>query len=201
MIKRILFGTTKRSAITIVSTLAIVTIGILGVVAYNKQQNDGSVTVYSSSREGSAPKTSTSSSSGVDENDKFYREALATLEESDKPVKDTEKIQAVQKAIQTAQDKVLASDKVVDVTGDYDNKLSMTDSSMVLTFAIICKTNNYRVQKVEVFESKSVDVLQYVITMTNDTGKNCYLAGNYNTYAGLLQIVSYHGGEVGATGG
>lgn len=202
MIKKTLFGTAKRSFITVVSSLTVITIGILGVIAYNKMQHDDTVTVYSSSRSGDTPtSSSTSSSTEIDENQQYYREALATLEKSDTPVEDTNQVNAVKNAVQTAQEAMNALDKIADATGTFDNKLSATTTEMVLTFAIICKTNNYKMETVDVFESDSADVLQFVITMTNETGKNCYIAGNYNKYAGLLQLASYHGGEVGATYG
>lgn len=173
---------------------------ILGAVAFTKiKSSNNKGLTYSSSRE--VVQSSSSDMEKVSENEKKFSEALATLEKSDKEITDDTKINTVYSAIETAQNSMLNLSNMSEVKGNIDNKLAMTDSSMVLTFAIICRVNNYRLSKVDVYESKSDDVLQFVATFESDGKDNCYLSGNYNTYADSLQIASYHGGEVGATFG
>lgn len=131
---------------------------------------------------------------------KNHREALDTLEMPDSPASKKDTI-AVKAAFLTAQRAAKKCDRVADFKGTIENCMSMTSAPVAVTFAMAVSINNYSVDTVEVYQSKNPDVVQYVVGLKSKGKEKNYWAGNYNIYAKQLQLVSYHGGELGATYG
>lgn len=148
------------------------------------------------------PSSSSSDEEELSSDDEHRLEALATLEKSDEPA-DNQYVQEVREAFSTAENAVKqcqVSD-IIDFKGTIDNKLSMTYQDMAQTYAIAVIVNNYSLDTVEVYNSKNPDVVQFVVGLKSEGKEENYWAGNYNIYAKQIRLISYHGGELGATYG
>lgn len=134
--------------------------------------------------------------------EKNYRKAKLKLEHPYTAAGPEDK-QKVADAVEIAVAAMKEDQKVAEVKGTYENRLSMTQNAMVQTFGMAFKINGYQydASQLEVLKSNSSDVVQFILVLKKEGQENCYFIGNFNTSVQQLQIERYIGGQLGATYG
>lgn len=133
----------------------------------------------------------------VTEDDKSYNEAFRALE------------MAGHKAEPSIEKEVKEAFKVVikecrrakDLEFDYsiENHLKMATHDMIIAFAVALQQNGYdvNVDDIEVYESKSAGVVQFIVKSTKKGEDSIFWVGNYYTSEQQVNIKRYYGGHVG----
>ena len=129
--------------------------------------------------------------------DKNYNTALSSLEmpghkvkpEIEKEVKEAFKV--VIKECKTA--------NILEIDFSHEKHLKMAKQDMIMSFAVSFQQNGYdvNVDDIEVYESKSSDVVQFIVKSTKKGEDSIFWVGNYNTMAHQVSISNYYGGKVG----
>ena len=172
------------------------------------------IAIFSPDKKAEEPKTSqttqrelseSSFSSEVREetsDEKNYRKAKLKLEHPYTAAGPEDK-QKVADAVEIAVAAMKEDQKVAEVKGTYENRLSMTQNAMVQTFGMAFKINGYQydASQLEVLKSNSSDVVQFILVLKKEGQENCYFIGNFNTSVQQLQLERYIGGRLGATYG
>ena len=134
---------------------------------------------------------------GITEDDRNYNEALSALE------------MAGHKAESSIEKEVKEAFKVVikecrrakDLEFDYsiENHLKMATHDMIIAFAVALQQNGYdvNVDDIEVYESKSAGVVQFIVKSTKKDADSIFWVGNYYTSEQQVNIKRYYGGHVG----
>ena len=133
----------------------------------------------------------------ITEDDKSYNEAFRALE------------MAGHKAEPSIEKEVKEAFKVVikecrrakDLEFDYsiENHLKMATHDMIIAFAVALQQNGYdvNVDDIEVYESKSSGVVQFIVKTTKKGEDSIFWVGNYYTSEDQVDIRRYYGGHVG----
>lgn len=133
----------------------------------------------------------------ITEDDRNYNEALSALE------------MAGHKAEPSIEKEVKEAFKVVikecrrakDLEFDYsiENHLKMATHDMIIAFAVALQQNGYdvNVDDIEVYESKSSGVVQFIVKSTKKGEDSICWVGNYYTSEQQVNIKRYYGGHVG----
>lgn len=133
----------------------------------------------------------------ITEDDRNYNEALSALE------------MAGHKAEPSIEKEVKEAFKVVikecrrakDLEFDYsiENHLKMATHDMIIAFAVALQQNGYdvNVDDIEVYESKSAGVVQFIVKSTKKGEDSIFWVGNYYTSEQQVNIKRYYGGHVG----
>ncbi len=133
----------------------------------------------------------------ITEDDRNYNEALSALE------------MAGHKAEPSIEKEVKEAFKVVikecrrakDLEFDYsiENHLKMATHDMIIAFAVALQQNGYdvNVDDIEVYESKSAGVVQFIVKSTKKDADSIFWVGNYYTSEQQVNIKRYYGGHVG----
>ena len=133
----------------------------------------------------------------ITEDDRNYNEALSALE------------MAGHKAEPSIEKEVKEAFKVVikecrrakDLEFDYsiENHLKMATHDMIIAFAVALQQNGYdvNVDDIEVYESKSAGVVQFIVKSTKKDEDSIFWVGNYYTSEQQVNIKRYYGGHVG----
>ena len=133
----------------------------------------------------------------ITEDDRNYNEALSALE------------MAGHKAEPSIEKEVKEAFKVVikecrrakDLEFDYsiENHLKMAKRDMIVSFAVALQQNEYdvNVDDIEVYESKSSGVVQFIVKSTKKDADSIFWVGNYMTQEHQVSIERYYGGHVG----
>lgn len=133
----------------------------------------------------------------ITEDDKSYNEAFRALE------------MAGHKASPSIEKEVKEAFKVVikecrrakDLEFDYtiENHLIMAKRDMIVSFAVALQQNEYdvNVDDIEVYESKSSGVVQFILKTTKKDAESIFWVGNYMTQEHQVSIERYYGGHVG----
>lgn len=133
----------------------------------------------------------------IAEDDKSYNEAFRALEMAghkaspsiEKEVKEAFKV--VIKECRRAKD--------LEFNYTIENHLIMAKRDMIVSFAVALQQNGYdvNVDDIEVYESKTSDVVQFILKTTKKDAESIFWVGNYNTLAHQVSIERYYGGHVG----
>ena len=133
----------------------------------------------------------------ITEDDKSYNEAFKSLEMAghkvdpsiEKEVKDAFKV--VIKECKTA--------NILEIDFSHEKHLKMAKQDMIMSFAVSFQQNEYdvNVDDIEVYESKTSDVVQFIVKSTKKGEDSIFWVGNYNTLAHQVSIERYYGGHVG----
>lgn len=133
----------------------------------------------------------------VTEDDKSYNKAFKSLEMAghkvdpsiEKEVKDAFKV--VIKECKTA--------NILEIDYSMEKHLKMARQDMIMSFAVSFQQNEYdvNVDDIEVYESKTSDVVQFIVKSTKKGEDSIFWTGNYNTIAHQVSIEHYYGGHVG----
>lgn len=133
----------------------------------------------------------------ITEDDKSYNEAFRALElgghkvdpSIEKEVKDAFKV--VIKECKTA--------NILEIDYSIGKHLKMATHDMIMSFAVALQQNEYdvNVDDIEVYESKSSGVVQFIVKSTKKGEESIFWTGNYNTLAHQVSISHYYGGHVG----
>lgn len=133
----------------------------------------------------------------ITEDDRSYNEALSALE------------MAGHKASPSIEKEVKEAFKVVinecrrakDLEFNYtiENHLIMAKRDMIIAFAVALQQNEYdvNVDDIEVYESKSSGVVQFILKTTKKDAESIFWVGNYMTQEHQVSIERYYGGHVG----
>lgn len=133
----------------------------------------------------------------ITEDDKSYNEAFRALElgghkvdpSIEKEVKDAFKV--VIKECKTA--------NILEIDYSIGNHLKMATHDMIMSFAVALQQNEYdvNVDDIEVYESKSSGVVQFIVKTTKKGEDSIFWVGNYYTSEEQVDIRRYYGGHVG----
>lgn len=133
----------------------------------------------------------------ITEDDRNYNEALSALEMAghkaepsiEKEVKEAFKV--VIKECKTA--------NILEIDYSIEKHLKMANHDMIMSFAVALQQNEYdvNVDDIEVYESKTSDVVQFIVKSTKKDADSIFWVGNYNTLAHQVSIERYYGGHVG----
>lgn len=176
-------------------SVTVVTIGaIIYIQHVNKPQQEAQTT--ETTEEKKAPEQ-TAERVVITEDDRNYNEALSALE------------MAGHKAEPSIEKEVKEAFKVVikecrrakDLEFDYsiENHLKMATHDMIIAFAVALQQNGYdvNVDDIEVYESKSAGVVQFIVKSTKKDEDSIFWVGNYYTSEQQVNIKRYYGGHVG----
>lgn len=133
----------------------------------------------------------------ITEDDKSYNEAFRALEMAghkaspsiEKEVKEAFKV--VIKECRRAKD--------LEFNYTIENHLIMAKRDMIVSFAVALQQNEYdvNVDDIEVYESKSSGVVQFILKTTKKDAESIFWVGNYMTQEHQVSIERYYGGHVG----
>ena len=133
----------------------------------------------------------------ITEDDKSYNEAFRALElgghkaepSIEKEVKEAFKV--VIKECKTA--------NILEIDYSHEKHLKTANHDMIMSFAVALQQNEYdvNVDDIEVYESKTSDVVQFIVKSTKKDADSIFWVGNYNTLAHQVSIERYYGGHVG----
>ena len=133
----------------------------------------------------------------ITEDDKSYNEAFRVLElgghkvdpSIEKEVKDAFKV--VIKECKTA--------NILEIDYSIGKHLKMATHDMIMSFAVALQQNEYdvNVDDIEVYESKSSGVVQFIVKTTKKGEDSIFWVGNYYTSEDQVDIRRYYGGHVG----
>lgn len=133
----------------------------------------------------------------ITEDDKSYNEAFRALElgghkvdpSIEKEVKDAFKV--VIKECKTA--------NILEIDYSIGKHLKMATHDMIMSFAVALQQNEYdvNVDDIEVYESKSSGVVQFIVKSTKKDADSIFWVGNYYTSEQQVNIKRYYGGHVG----
>lgn len=176
-------------------SVTVVTVGAIIYIQYvNKPQQETQTT--ETTEEKKAPEQ-TAERVVITEDDRSYNEALSALEMAghkaepsiEKEVKDAFKV--VIKECRRAKD--------LEFDYSIENHLKMAKRDMIIAFAVALQQNEYdvNVDDIEVYESKTSDVVQFIVKSTKKGEDSIFWVGNYNTLAHQVSIERYYGGHVG----
>lgn len=184
----------KLLLIGLLSVIVVTTGAIIYIQHRNKTQQEAQTT--ETTEEKKAPEK-TAERVVITEDDRSYNEALSALE------------MAGHKASPSIEKEVKEAFKVVikecrrakDLEFDYtiENHLIMAKRDMIVSFAVALQQNGYdvNVDDIEVYESKTSDVVQFILKTTKKDAESIFWVGNYNTLAHQVSIERYYGGHVG----
>lgn len=133
----------------------------------------------------------------ITEDDRNYNEALSALEMAghkaepsiEKEVKEAFKV--VIKECKTA--------NILEIDYSIGKHLKMANHDMIMSFAVALQQNEYdvNVDDIEVYESKSSGVVQFIVKSTKKDADSIFWVGNYMTQEHQVSIERYYGGHVG----
>ena len=88
---------------------------------------------------------------------------------------------------------------ILEIDFSMGKHLKMADRAPIRSFAVSFQQNGYdvNVYDIEVYESKSSDVVQFIVKSTKKGEDSIFWVGNYNTLAHQVSISNYYGGKVG----
>lgn len=133
----------------------------------------------------------------ITEDDKSYNEAFRALEKAGHKVDPS-----IEKEVKDAFKVVIKECKrAKDLEFDYsiENHLIMAKRDMIVSFAVALQQNEYdvNVDDIEVYESKSSGVVQFIVKSTKKDADSIFWVGNYMTQEHQVSIERYYGGHVG----
>ena len=176
-------------------SVTVVTIGAIVYIQHVNKTKQEAQTVETT-EEKKAP-DQTAERVVITEDDRNYNEALSALE------------MAGHKADPSIEKEVKEAFKVVikeckrakDLEFDYsiENHLIMAKRDMIVSFAVALQQNGYdvNVDDIEVYESKSSGVVQFIVKSTKKGEDSIFWVGNYMTQEHQVSIERYYGGHVG----
>lgn len=177
--------------------ISVILIGSVSGVFYAKYMNIKNETKQQTQSVQSNEEQSTEKVGETPADDKNYNTALSSLEipghkvkpEIEKEVK--EAFKAVIKECKTA--------NILEIDFSMEKHLKMADKAPIRSFAVSFQQNGYdvNVDDIEVYESKSSDVVQFIVKSTKKGEDSIFWVGNYNTLAHQVSISNYYGGKVG----
>lgn len=191
----------KENVVVSIVVGILLILAVIGIVSSFRpfQQTKIEETAQVSSS-GTAQNESSSKEETADE--KHYRTAKLKLERP-YAVATSEDKKEVLKAFEEAVTDIKKTKFLPNVKGTIENHLSMTQNSMVQTFAMALLTNQYDFQpeQLEVMPTESDDVIQFLVVLTKNGEENSYFVGNFNTTVQQIQLKAYVGGNIGGTYG
>ena len=133
----------------------------------------------------------------ITEDDRNYNEALSALEMAGHKAEPS-----IEKEVKEAFKVVIKECKrAKDLEFDYsiENHLIMAKRDMIVSFAVALQQNEYdvNVDDIEVYESKSSGVVQFIVKSTKKDADSIFWVGNYYTSEQQVNIKRYYGGHVG----
>lgn len=176
-------------------SVTVVTIGAIVYIQHVNKTKQEAQTVETT-EEKKAPEQ-TAERVVITEDDRNYNEALSALEMAghkadpsiEKEVKEAFKV--VIKECKTA--------NILEIDYSHEKHLKMANHDMIMSFAVALQQNEYdvNVDDIEVYESKSPGVVQFIVKSTKKDADSIFWVGNYMTQEHQVSIERYYGGHVG----
>ena len=177
-------------------SVTVVTVGAIIYIQYVNKESQEQVQTTETTEEKKAPEQ-TAERVVITEDDRSYNEALSALEMAGHKAEPS-----IEKEVKDAFKVVIKECKrAKDLEFDYsiENHLKMAKRDMIIAFAVALQQNEYdvNVDDIEVYESKTSDVVQFIVKSTKKDADSIFWVGNYNTLAHQVSIERYYGGHVG----
>ena len=176
-------------------SVTVVTIGAIVYIQHVNKTKQEAQTVETT-EEKKAPEQ-TAERVVITEDDRNYNQALSALEMAghkaepsiEKEVKEAFKV--VIKECKTA--------NILEIDYSHEKHLKMANHDMIMSFAVALQQNEYdvNVDDIEVYESKSSGVVQFIVKSTKKDADSIFWVGNYMTQEHQVSIERYYGGHVG----
>lgn len=133
----------------------------------------------------------------ITEDDKSYNEAFRALEKAGHKVDPS-----IEKEVKEAFKVVIKECKtanILEIDYSHEKHLKMATHDMIMSFAVALQQNEYdvNVDDIEVYESKSSGVVQFIVKTTKKGEDSIFWVGNYYTSEQQVNIKRYYGGHVG----
>lgn len=133
----------------------------------------------------------------ITEDDRNYNTALSSIEMAGHKVEPN-----IEKEVKEAFKVVIKECKtanILEIDYSMEKHLKMARQDMIMSFAVALQQNEYdvNVDDIEVYESKTSDVVQFIVKSTKKGEDSIFWTGNYNTIAHQVSIEHYYGGHVG----
>jgi len=183
----------KVLLIGLLSVIVVTTGAIIYIQHRNKTQQEAQTTETTEEKK----PEQTAERVVITEDDRSYNEALSALEMAghkaspsiEKEVKEAFKV--VIKECRRAKD--------LEFNYTIENHLIMAKRDMIVSFAVALQQNEYdvNVDDIEVYESKSSGVVQFILKTTKKDAESIFWVGNYMTQEHQVSIERYYGGHVG----
>ena len=176
-------------------SVTVVTIGAIVYIQHVNKTKQEAQTVETT-EEKKAPEQ-TAERVVITEDDRNYNEALSALEMAGHKAEPS-----IEKEVKEAFKVVIKECKrAKDLEFDYsiENHLIMAKRDMIVSFAVALQQNEYdvNVDDIEVYESKSPGVVQFIVKSTKKDADSIFWVGNYMTQEHQVSIERYYGGHVG----
>lgn len=176
-------------------SVSVVTAGAIIYIQHVNKANQEAQTVETT-EEKKAP-DQTAERVVITEDDRNYNEALSALEMAGHKAEPS-----IEKEVKEAFKVVIKECKrAKDLEFDYsiENHLIMAKRDMIVSFAVALQQNEYdvNVDDIEVYESKSSGVVQFIVKSTKKDADSIFWVGNYMTQEHQVSIERYYGGHVG----
>lgn len=176
-------------------SVSVVTAGAIIYIQHVNKANQEAQTVETT-EEKKAP-DQTAERVVITEDDRNYNEALSALEMAGHKAEPS-----IEKEVKEAFKVVIKECKrAKDLEFDYsiENHLIMAKRDMIVSFAVALQQNGYdvNVDDIEVYESKSSGVVQFIVKSTKKGEDSIFWVGNYMTQEHQVSIERYYGGHVG----
>ena len=177
-------------------SVTVVTVGAIIYIQYVNKESQEQVQTPETTEEKKAPEQ-TAERVVITEDDRSYNEALSALEMPGHKAEPS-----IEKEVKEAFKVVIKEcRRAKDLEFDYsiENHLKMAKRDMIIAFAVALQQNEYdvNVDDIEVYESKTSDVVQFIVKSTKKDADSIFWVGNYNTLAHQVSIERYYGGHVG----
>lgn len=188
----------KLKILLIVVLSVIIGSAIAIVVIQNiSKENPEQEQVQQTTKEEKKVPTETQERVVITNDDRSHNEALSSIEmpghkvepSLEKEVKEAFKV--VIKECRRAKD--------LEFNYTIENHLIMAKRDMIVSFAVALQQNEYdvNVDDIEVYESKSSGVVQFILKTTKKDAESIFWVGNYMTQEHQVSIERYYGGHVG----
>ena len=133
----------------------------------------------------------------ITEDDKSYNKAFRALEKAGHKVDPS-----IEKEVKEAFKVVIKECKtanILEIDYSHEKHLKMANHDMIMSFAVALQQNEYdvNVDDIEVYESKSSGVVQFIVKSTKKDADSIFWVGNYMTQEHQVSIERYYGGHVG----
>lgn len=177
-------------------SVTVVTVGAIIYLQYVNKESQEQVQTTETTEEKKAPEQ-TAERVVITEDDRSYNEALSALEMPGHKVEPS-----IEKEVKEAFKVVIKECKtanILEIDYSHEKHLKMARQDMIMSFAVALQQNEYdvNVDDIEVYESKSSGVVQFIVKTTKKDADSIFWVGNYMTQEHQVSIERYYGGHVG----
>ncbi len=173
-------------------SVTVVTVGAIIYLQYVNKESQEQVQTTETTEEKKAPEQ-TAERVVITKDDRSYNEALSALEMPGHKVEPS-----IEKEVKEAFKVVIKECKtanILEIDYSHEKHLKMARQDMIMSFAVALQQNEYdvNVDDIEVYESKSSGVVQFIVKTTKKDADSIFWVGNYMTQEHQVSIERFLG--------